>query len=113
MAMERELGTLIRLLNPYADTMHITDDDPPSAQVVQQAREAPAEQSVHDNICKILVEMETREVEYLSWQFKDLPRRVKRALRIEYRHPIRDKKDPTKILCWVTDHLLVGYEGSN
>ena len=59
------------------------------------------------NVNQVLLEIETREREYLSWQFKDLPRLVKRAVRVEYRH----KYEKTGL--WVTDHLLIGYEGSN
>jgi hypothetical protein len=59
------------------------------------------------NVNQALLEIETRETEYLSWQFKDLPRLVKRAVRVEYRH----KYLSTGL--WVTDHLLIGYEGSN
>src|SRR5712692_3122481 len=113
MAMARALGTLIRLLNPYAETMHLSTREPPNARGIQQAIEedAQAEAAARDNIPQIFLEMETREGEYLSWQFKELPRGVKRALRIEYRHPVRDKNPPHEILSWVTDHLLVGYEG--
>ena len=111
-SMEERLGTLIRMLNPYSDTMHITLDDPPNQ---EQANALVAEQPKMDAPLNCIIEMETRQVEYMTWEFKDLPRRVRRAVRIEYRHPVRkDKDDPnSEILCWVVDHLLIGYEGTN
>lgn len=112
MAMELELGLLIQMLNPYADIMHLSAAQPPADPAnIQGALRADAlgevRKTAEANIRQILVELETRQVEYLSWQFKDLPKLVKRAARIEYRH--LDKSTGV----WVTDHLLVGYEGSN
>lgn len=112
MAMELELGRLIYKLNPYADTMHLSSADPPADPARIQGALHGAElqralEGADANIRGILLEMETREVEYLSWQFKDLPRLVKRAVRIQYRHRYKDTG------VWVTDHLLIGYEGSN
>jgi hypothetical protein len=43
---------------------------------------------------------------YLSWEFKGQPQTVKKAVRIEFRHPVGEG-------VWITDHLLVGYAGSN
>jgi hypothetical protein len=112
MAMELELGVLIYALNPYADTMHLSADmppeDPKEIQGILQGREAEAQiKNALVNTRGISMEMETRQSEYLSWQFKDLPRLVKRAVRLEYRHLYK------KTGVWVTDHLLIGYEGSN
>ena len=112
MAMELELGMLIYALNPYAEVMHLSPaDPPPDPNEVQGALQGNAfndiKQHAESNVRKVLMEMETRQTEYLSWQFKDLPRLVKRAVRIEYRHLYK------KTGVWVTDHLLVGYEGSN
>jgi hypothetical protein len=112
MAMELELGLLIQKLNPYADIMHLSLADPPANPATfQGALRGDAFEQVREaaeaNIRQILVELETRQVEYLSWQFKDLPKLVKRAARIEYRHLYKSTG------VWVTDHLLVGYEGSN
>jgi hypothetical protein len=112
MAMELELGLAIYALNPYAEIMHISPDDPPSdPKTIQGALNGNAFSEIRaaaqGNVRKLLMEVETRETEYLAWQFKDLPRLVKRAVRIEYRHLYK------KTGVWVTDHLLVGYEGSN
>jgi colicin import membrane protein len=43
---------------------------------------------------------------YLSWEFKGQPQTVKKAVRIQFRHPVAEG-------VWITDHLLVGYAGSN
>lgn len=111
MAMELELGMLIYALNPYAQVMHISPDLPPAdPNTIQGALPGNVLNDIkaraEENIRKVLMEVETREKEYLAWQFKDLPRLVKRAVRIEYRHEYKKG-------VWVTDHLLVGYEGSN
>ena len=115
MPMELELGMLISKLNPYdVDVnMHLAPGDPESIKgvldqeilvrdVVERAKRA-----AEANMRQVSLEVETRERDYLAWQFKDLPRLVKRAVRIEYRHLYR------KTGVWVTDHLLIGYEGSN
>lgn len=112
MALELELGMLIYALNPYADTMHLSTANPPAEPnqilgVLQGDNLQGLLDGARANIRGISMEMETKEVEYLSWNFKDLPRLVKRAVRIEYRHLYRETG------VWVTDHLLVGYEGSN
>jgi hypothetical protein len=46
-----------------------------------------------------------------DWSFKGQPRRVDTALRIAYRWAKKDKDG--KFICWITDYLLIGYEGSN
>jgi hypothetical protein len=46
-----------------------------------------------------------------DWSFKGQPRRVDMALRIAYRWAKKDKNG--KFMCWITDYLLIGYEGSN
>jgi Mg2+ and Co2+ transporter CorA len=43
---------------------------------------------------------------YLFWEFKGQPQTVKKAVRIQFRHPDAEG-------VWITDHLLVGYAGSN
>jgi hypothetical protein len=46
-----------------------------------------------------------------DWSFKGQPRRVDMALRIAYRWAKKDKCG--NFICWITDYLLIGYEGSN
>jgi hypothetical protein len=114
MAMELELGMLISKLIPYEKAeIHLVPGDPETVKgVIDQDLIAKnvlesVKKNAEININQTLLELETREREYLSWQFKDLPRLVKRAVRVQYRH----KYKSTGI--WVTDHLLIGYEGSN
>lgn len=114
MPMELELGMLISSLNPYEDTnMHLVPGNPVNVQgaleqgTLDRDVFGRVKGAAEDNVRQVLLQIETREKEYLAWQFKDLPRLVKRAVRIEYRHLYK------KTGLWVTDHLLVGYEGSN
>jgi hypothetical protein len=114
MPMELELGMLIAKLNPYQDTtMHLVPGNPANTKgameqsALEQNLLAKIEGAAKSNVIQALLEVETRQIEYLTWQFKDLPRLVKRAVRIEYRHLYKTTG------LWVTDHLLVGYEGSN
>jgi hypothetical protein len=44
-----------------------------------------------------------------DWSFKGQPRRVDMGLRIAYRW----KKIVGGQTVWITDYLLIGYEGSN
>ena len=44
-----------------------------------------------------------------DWSFKGQPRRVDMGLRIAYRW----KKVVSGQTVWITDYLLIGYEGSN
>jgi hypothetical protein len=46
-----------------------------------------------------------------DWGFKGQPRRIDTALRIAYRWAKLD--DCGNFICWITDYLLIGYEGSN
>ena len=46
-----------------------------------------------------------------DWAFKGQPRRIDTALRIAYRWAKFD--DDGNFICWITDYLLIGYEGSN
>jgi hypothetical protein len=128
MAMELELGMVISRLNPYENTdMYLLPGNPEGIKgVLEQLQEIQAPKDwqgdpktfteamtnrfnevMENNLSQVTLRVETREKEYLAWQFKDIPRLVKRAVRIEYRHKYKNTG------LWVTDHLLVGYEGSN
>jgi hypothetical protein len=114
MAMELELGMLISKLIPYENAeIHLVPGDPEVIKGVMDQGGLTSKSineiktAAQNNINQALLEIETREREYLSWQFKDLPRLVKRAVRVQYRHKYKSTG------LWVTDHLLIGYEGSN
>ena len=109
---EHLLGTLIRLLNPYAQTMHYPRDGLPSDAAIRAEAAAPA--AAHDKLSQFHFEVDNRYGsqnggEYLFWDFKGQPQTVKKAARIQYRHPV------TKggLVYWITDYLLVGFAGSD
>jgi hypothetical protein len=117
--LERELGTLIRLLNPYTRIMHYEDTTPsPLTPAMHAARAVhrdliPAER---DSLAKFQLEVDDHygpnsDSDYLTWQFKGQPQAVKKAVRVQFRHPVTDAYG--NVLYWITDHLLVGYAGSN
>jgi hypothetical protein len=101
MSVEGDLGTLIRLLNPYTDgsagTMHLAPAGaaPPSS--------PPAVDPT--DLAQIRLEVENHAGE---WTFKANPQRVQRALRIEYRYPLKDVTGVPNGL-FATQHLLIGY----
>lgn len=45
-----------------------------------------------------------------QWAFKGQNQNVNTALRVKYKFPVLDANN--KPLYWVTEHLLIGYEGS-
>jgi hypothetical protein len=45
-----------------------------------------------------------------QWAFKGQTHNVNTALRVKYRFPVLDSNNNP--LYWVTEHLLIGYEGS-
>lgn len=101
--LEQKLGDLICKLNPYSHEMDIFVGDPVGD---------PAKVDFKHTS----VEIDTQYPG--SWDFKQTPHRINTALRIKYRYPVRKKKadgthDPQgKILYWLEDYLLVGYEGA-
>ena len=107
---EQLLGTLIRLLNPYAKTMHYPPGNPPNSIAASRAPD-PAP----DRLPQFQLEVDNRYGsqnggEYLSWEFKGQPQSVKKAARIQYRHPVMVDGRP---IYWITDYLLIGFAGSN
>jgi hypothetical protein len=111
---EKLLGTLIRLLNPYAQTMHYPRGNLPANEEAVH-KEAALRSTPSNELSQFQLEVDNRYGsqnggEYLFWDFKGQAQTVKKAARIQYRHPVI--KDNT-ILYWITDHLLVGYAGSN
>jgi glycine/D-amino acid oxidase-like deaminating enzyme len=49
--------------------------------------------------------------EYMTWIFKGRPQKVKRALRVRYRYELMNNGQGTGL--YATEHLLIGYAGSN
>lgn len=118
MSVAEDLGTLIIKMNPYAGQLiepHTFLAAPPPAAPPTTASGAapspppptPAPQPP-DATC---IWMEMDRYGTGDWGFKGQPRRIDTALRIAYRWPYKDKSG--NFLCWITDYLLIGYEGSN
>jgi hypothetical protein len=108
MPMECDLGTLIRMCNPYGGggpgTMHIGTGAPPAVMALQNAIAPDVE-----DLGRFEVEVDNYEGE---WAFMGTAYRVTRSLRIQYRYPLRDADgNPTGV--FATQHLLIGYAGGN
>lgn len=107
-SVECDLGTLIRMCNPYGGggpgTMHIGTGAPPSVEGLRDAVAPPVE-----DLGRFEVEVDNYDGE---WLFMGNPHKVTRALRLQYRYPLRDADgDPTGV--FAIQHLLIGYAGGN
>jgi hypothetical protein len=103
----RELGELIRALNPYSQQM----EHPPNSNgqgVAEHDQEGPAARQ------QFQIEVDDYAANYAtgSWTFRGQPQSIKRALRITYRYPLLDANGNTTNF-YATEHLLVGYAGSD
>lgn len=105
MSMEEQLGKLIVALNPYSNVMHFGSAG--SSKNMAGARDAAA--SVGDNL---QFELQVADQYAETWQFKGEPQNVNKAVRIKYRWPVFDPENKSNILYWITDYLLIGFEGS-
>ena len=123
MSMEEDLGTLIRMLNPYTDgskgTMDphtfITAAPTPAAAAIPAATPATSPPPTSTpapaapDMTGMWMEVDTRYAD--DWTFKGQSHSINKAVRIAYRWAKKDAAGNT--LYWVTDYLLVGFEGSN
>src|SRR5580704_12633710 len=119
MSVAQDLGALIIKMNPYAGGsmephtfLPAQPPPPPPPPTTPGATPnppppTPAPQSL-DATC---IWMEMDKYGTGDWAFKGQPRRIDTALRIAYRWPMKDKQG--NFICWITDYLLIGYEGSN
>jgi hypothetical protein len=99
MSIEKALGTLIRMANPYtsgaAGTMHFAAakvakaGDPP----VIDPHEIPVEEDKYST----------------QWTFKGQTQNIEKALRVEYTYPMKNKAGE---IYHVTEHVLIGFAGS-
>jgi hypothetical protein len=117
MSTAEDLGKLIFQMNPYTrgpehpmvlDTF-VDAPPPPATPAAGAAGPVTAPSSSAPNVSDAWIEMDTRYPG--EWTFKGQPHYINTALRIAYRWPKYDKQN--NFVCWVTDYLLVGYEGSN
>lgn len=98
---DKDLGLMIRLLNPYStDMQQQIGDTPTEGAAAQAAPEGPP-----SDLGQYQVEIDNYEG---AWDFKGNTHKITRALRITYRYPVKGGQG---ILA--TEHLLIGYAGGN
>jgi hypothetical protein len=96
-----DLGTLIMNINPYPKIktdmdIYVGNPNPPATP---------------NDLCQVELMFDDSYSEGHEWTFRGEPQPVKLAARIRYRYP--SLKDATgKVLCWTSDYLLIGFEGS-
>lgn len=105
------LGTLIRVLNPYSTEMHQPTGGPPT--IPQDAGQAQDAQPI-PNLEQFHVEVDDYSANYSSgtWTFRGQPATIKKAIRITYRYPLNGSDNKPNGV-YATEHLLIGYAGSN
>ena len=128
MSIAEDLGALIIKMNPYAGGLmepHTflpappppppssasgATPNPPTAATRAAPTPPTATPAAHppDATC---IWMEMDKYGTGDWAFKGQPRRIDTALRIAYRWAKYDEDG--NFICWITDYLLIGYEGSN
>jgi len=114
MSTAEDLGKLIITMNPYTDGSDGSMEphtfiraDPSAAASAGPAGATPTPAgSGRDATC---IWMEMDKYAPGDWTFKGQPHRIDTALRIAYRW----KKTNGGETVWITDYLLIGYEGSN
>ena len=103
---DKDLGLMIRLLNPYSKDMNQPTEDMQAEGAAAPATQTPPEASpAASDLSKYFVEIDNYEG---AWDFKGNTHKITRALRITYRYPVKDGEG---ILA--TEHLLIGYAGGN
>jgi hypothetical protein len=109
MTIDEQLGRLIRLLNPYSTDMKQSAGTPtPTGSTLTPARQQATTEG--DDQGQFPLQVDNYDGE---WTFKGNPYKVTKALRITYRYPLYDNATPPKIVCYATEHLLIGYAGGN
>jgi hypothetical protein len=96
--LDEDLGKLISMMNPYTDGSEGSMDP----HMFINPRSELSDRNIED------VWMEIDSNYPASWTFKGQEQKVNTALRIGYRW----KKHVGKTTVWLTDYLLVGFEGS-
>lgn len=108
---EQVLGYLIKKLNPYSSNMNQPTGHPPAA----AQRGGQGQGDPDSSACEQFhIEVDDYIANYSSgtWTFRGQPATVKKALRITYRYPLLDS-DNNETGLYATEHLLIGYAGSN
>ncbi|MGH7247254.1 MAG: hypothetical protein ACREH9_04035 [Pseudomonadota bacterium] len=107
MSVESDLGCLIMMLNPYTNGKQMNFQPPATASGANAAEIVEIGTSTTD-MSQFQLELQANYAD--TWVFKGQQQSVNLAVRIQYRWPKLDSKG--KFLCWVTDYMLVGFEGS-
>ncbi|HXC90867.1 MAG TPA: hypothetical protein VNV18_11950 [Stellaceae bacterium] len=107
--MEKQLGKLIVSLNPYTDAALKVMQFGHAGAAADAAAAVNAAASVN-NAADFEFEIADKYAE--MWSFKGESQKVNKAIRMKYRWPKLDPQDQKKILYWVTDYLLIGFEGT-
>jgi len=104
----RELGELIRAMNPYSPHMEHPAN---SLGAAAQGEGAPTQPAARE---QFQVEVDDYSANYStgSWTFRGQQQSIKRALRVTYRYPLLDS-DGEETRFYATEHLLIGYAGSD
>jgi hypothetical protein len=102
---DKDLGLMIRLLNPYSTDMKQHGEDMRAEGAAAQTAQPAPEGSAPLDLSQYQVEIDNYEG---AWDFKGNTHKITRALRITYRYPVKDGQG---ILA--TEHLLIGYAGGN
>ena len=112
MSIEKDLGTVIRMCNPYGKgkpkTMHFGLSKPPNFSEIKASFTASNNNS-SINLSDFEVQVENYAGE---WLFRGQSYRLNKAILIPYRCPLTDK-DGELLPVFATQHLLIGYAGGN
>ncbi len=106
--LKAALGQLICNLNPYTS---LPKPGMPHETVSSTARTGEMDPFFGADADPNKVDLEVETNYPGEWIFKGHPQRVVKAVRIKYRYPVRDNDGNN--LYYVTDYLLVGYEGGS
>jgi hypothetical protein len=106
MSTAEDLGKLIMALNPYTNRGNsvsgtVTGD-------MDLYVDSPAAGKTAPDISQIEIEVDTAYP--AEWEFKEEAQHINTAIRIRYRYPVKDSAG--KVLYYIDDYLLVGYEGT-
>ena len=100
---DKDLGLMIRLLNPYSTDMNPTEDMQGEGAAAPATQPTPEGSPAASDLGKYQVEIDNYEG---AWDFKGNTHKITRALRITYRYPVKDGKGVL-----ATEQLLIGYAG--
>lgn len=110
--MERALGRLIELMNPYSNPGCEPHSEYRMEYVGRRSLPATSPETPTtdaERVAQFEIEVDNYEAE---WTIRGQTYKVTRALRIPYRYEVRNKEG-SKNGVWATEWLLIGYGGAN